>query len=230
MHLPNDNLTAALVDGFQAGQVRLVHHEIGDLIVSSGRLVGCDPFVFPDTAPFTIQVPQGRLPLTLSIAETGIDQRVAFAILRISESAPVRWEMVTTGHRLPANLKDDEIVGYGVDSGTGCFADATAASLFHEKLRNDANYFDVLDAEMQKTDQRGWSCINVSLGDTNLIAFSSGYGDGVYATYAGFDSQERLSRIVTDFDVLPEEDEAPAPAAAKPKVSTGFWKRLFGKR
>lgn len=232
MSTPVDNLNAALLDGFQAGRVRLIHRKIGDLIITSGRLVGCDPFVCPEAAPFSVQLPNGRLPLVLSLAETGTDQRVAFAVLRISDSTPVRWEMLTTRDRLPSNLKDDEIVGYGVDSGTGCFADCTAAALFSSKMRNDANYFDILDDEMQKTYRHTWSWLNVELGQANLIAFSSGYGDGVYATYAGFDLEGRLSCVVTDFDVLPVEDEnvAPDPEPAKAKTLTTFWKGLFGKR
>jgi hypothetical protein len=42
-----------------------------------------------------------------------------------------------------------------------------------------------------------------SFGGANLIAFSSGYGDGMYATYAGFDADGQVSVAVTDFNVIP---------------------------
>jgi hypothetical protein len=36
----------------------------------------------------------------------------------------------------------------------------------------------------------------------NLIAFSSGWGDGAYPSYFGYDAKNRLASVVTDFHVL----------------------------
>jgi len=43
---------------------------------------------------------------------------------------------------------------------------------------------------------------NRKFGDVNLVAFSSGYSDRLYATYASFDSQGDVTAVVTDFMVL----------------------------
>jgi hypothetical protein len=48
---------------------------------------------------------------------------------------------------------------------------------------------------------------------TNMIAFSSGWGDGCYASYRGYDADDKIACLVTDFDVLDhppfsEEEEA----------------------
>jgi Protein of unknown function (DUF4241) len=131
-----------------------------------------------DTAPFSLRLTKSSVPLTLSIAEIGTDQRVAFAILRITESTPVRWEMMTTPGQDLSNLKEDEMFGHGGDSGTGCFADSTTISLLNKKMGEDADYFEVLNSEMEKTYRPTWSWLNVNLGEANLMAFSSGYGDG----------------------------------------------------
>jgi hypothetical protein len=40
----------------------------------------------------------------------------------------------------------------------------------------------------------------------NLIAFSSGYGDGRYGSYAGFNCEGDIVAVVTDFNVLAGED------------------------
>lgn len=208
MKPPMNDLSAALVNGFITGNIHLFHHDLGELTVRSGKLVACDPFVCPGTVPFSLRLPQAQFPLTLSIAETGTDQRVAFAILRVADLVPVRWEMMTAPGANPSELKDGEIFGYPVDSGTGCFADATAMSLLDEKMRRDPKYFDTLSVEMDKTYRHTWSWLKVDLGEASLFAFSSGYGDGFYATYAGFDPQGRLSHIVTDFAVLPSAETA----------------------
>jgi hypothetical protein len=43
----------------------------------------------------------------------------------------------------------------------------------------------------------------MKFGEGNLIAFSSGYGDGAYATYAGYNANGELCAVVTDFGVVP---------------------------
>ena len=58
-------------------------------------------------------------------------------------------------------------------------------------------------AEMDKTYRHTWSWLDMKLGGGNLIAFSSGYGDGSYASYAGFDSERHVSVVVTDFAIIP---------------------------
>ena len=47
----------------------------------------------------------------------------------------------------------------------------------------------------------------MKFGDGNLIAFSSGLGDGLYATYAGLDSQGNVIVVVTDFMVFEEDNK-----------------------
>lgn len=58
--------------------------------------------------------------------------------------------------------------------------------------------------EMNKTYRHTWSWLNRKFADGNLVAFSSGYGDGMYATYAGLDQANEIAVIVTDFSVVPD--------------------------
>jgi hypothetical protein len=41
-----------------------------------------------------------------------------------------------------------------------------------------------------------------------VIVFQSGYGDGFYASYWGFDAEGQLVCLVTDFDLFYEDDQA----------------------
>jgi hypothetical protein len=227
MYLSTDNLDAALKSDCDLGNIHLTHRDMGELSLPTGRLVACDPFVCMDTDPFSLPLTKGSVPLTLSIAEIGTDQRVAFAILRITESTPVRWEMMTTPGQDLSKLKEDEMFGYGVDSGTGCFADSTTISLLNKKMGEDADYFEVLNSEMEKTYRPTWSWLNVNLGEANLIAFSSGYGDGFYATYAGFDSEQQLSRLVTDFEVISAKEKPATGLGVEASPRKGYWQRFF---
>lgn len=203
-----DYLLLALQDGVQAGETTLRHHRVGDLTLPTGKLVACDPFVTPEAEPFSLLLPRGTFPVILSVAETATDQRVAFATIRFKPTSPVRWEMMATGANDPSKLEPGDIFGYGVDSGTGCFMDASSGRALTEKMNDDNNFFETMMAEMNKTYRHTWSWLNMKFGDGNVIAFSSGEGDGLYATYAGLDSQGEVAVVVTDFMVLDEDARA----------------------
>jgi hypothetical protein len=60
-------------------------------------------------------------------------------------------------------------------------------------------------AEISQAKQTEWKAHDMKFGDANLIAFSSGFGDGAYATYAGLDAQDQVAVVVTDFAVIDRE-------------------------
>lgn len=216
---------SALEDGYTMGEMKLSHHSAGDLILPSGQLVACDPIVVPDAPPFKLSLPSGSFPVTLSIAHIKTDQRVAFATLRFTQTAPAYWEMLAAGNQEISTLKEGEIFGYGVDSGTGCFMDLSTCRALAERMDKQQDFAETLIDEMHKTYRNTWSWLDTMLGEGNLLAFSSGYGDGVYATYAGRDSNGQISAAVTDFGVLPFEK----PQKSTRKTRSSFLSRLFRK-
>jgi hypothetical protein len=202
-----DYLSLALQDGIQVGETTLRHHQVGDLTLPTGKLVACDPFVTPEAEPFSLHLPRGTYPVVLSVAEIASDQRVAFATVRLKQTSPTRWEMMTTGTNDPSKLEPGHMFGYGVDSGTGCFMDELAGQALTQKMNDERSFFETMMAEMDKTYRHTWSWLNMKFGDGNLIAFSSGEGDGLYGTYAGFDSHGEVAVVVTDFMVFDEDSK-----------------------
>jgi hypothetical protein len=67
------------------------------------------------------------------------------------------------------------------------------------------DFFETMIAEMEKTYTPTWSWLDMSFGEGNLLAFSSGYGDGVYATYVGYEAGGEICIVVTDFGVVPSD-------------------------
>lgn len=201
----NKYLSSALLNGSQIGTTTMSHRHAGNLMLPSGRLVACDPIVFPETEPFELMMPKGSFPVVLSIAMLGNDQRVAFATARLRDTSPVAWDMMTLADQDSSTLKPDEIFGYPVDAGTGCFMDAKAARDLQQAMKVNPDYYETLIAEFDKTYVPTWSWTNLKLGngEQNLVAFTSGFGDGFYASYAGFDEQGEVSAVVTDFGVVP---------------------------
>lgn len=218
---------SALEDGYRAGEMTLHHHTVGDLVLPSGQLVACDPFMLPDTPPFKLSMTSGKFPVTLSIAHTKTDQRVAFATLRLTQTVPASWEMLTVRNQEISTLEEGELFGYGIDTGAGCFMDLSTSRALAERMAEQQDFYQTLITEMDKTYKNTWSWLDTKLGEGNLVAFSSGYGDGVYATYAGSDSDGQVCVVVTDFGVLPFEKSAQKPTR---KTLSSFVMGFFGKR
>jgi hypothetical protein len=100
-------------------------HSIGELVLTSGRILACDPMLMCETPPIADTVPPGRYPVILSVAELPSgDQRVACALLRLSEHAAVRWAIATPQGQTLSALTPAQAFGYSVDFATGCFMDA----------------------------------------------------------------------------------------------------------
>ena len=204
------DLSAALAEGTRAAEdgesVSLSLHALGDLVMPTGQIFACDPFlVSPDEGPFTRTVPPGRYPVLVNVARMqSYDERVAYAIVRVADTPPVRWELALLPGHDASELGDDEFFGYGVDSGTGCFMDAFAAERLEARAAEIGDNQDLED-EMVKTYVHTWAWVDFVLDpDTgaNVIAFSSGWGDGMYPSYWGLDETGAVVCLVTDFGVL----------------------------
>jgi len=182
-------------------------HDIGLLEVTTGRVAASDPLVSPDPPAFTQAVPNGRHPVRVIAARFGDDERIAYALLRFSEAPTVRWENARTGED-GAPLRKGEFFGYGVDSGTGCFMDPHAGGLLNARMEQEDDYFETIIDEMDKTyaHTRSWADIRPDPSSPgNVMCFSSGWGDGSYPSFFGFDAKGKVAVLVTDFMVVGED-------------------------
>ena len=141
-------------------------------------------------------VAPGTWPVWLSIAHLpGDDQRIAAAWLRLAEGLPERWEPA-----LLEGLPDQRDPAYGVDSGTGAFLSAEAAPLLAARL--DEGFAKEAAAAMraQYADTREWAVLPVpGSAGLDVALFSSGMGDGAYASYWGFDAAGQTVCLLTRF-------------------------------
>lgn len=173
---------------------------LGELEVSSGQLVACDPLSAFQLEPFVQAVPNGKHRVQLAIAKLDNgDQRVAAARVIFRFGTPTRWTLATIAGENVAELQEGSTFGYGVDSGTGCFVDAAVAAGLPDPEVQKA-----ISAQLEETYVHTWSCAGVPLQGGNVVAFSSGFGDGSYSSYWGFGAGGELLMLVTDFGVLVE--------------------------
>jgi hypothetical protein len=189
------------------GPIALRCRRIAELVVTSGKVVACDPFTGQDADAFRGEIAPGRYPVVLCLAGflAEGDERVACALLRIGGGRCARWEVAASPSQASGELRAGYIFGYPVASGTGCFMDADAAGALTARLRKDTGYAEQLIAQMARAHAPGRAWLDMPIdGATgaNLVAFSSGFGDGFYPSYWGRDADGRITGLVTDFQVL----------------------------
>jgi hypothetical protein len=173
---------------------------LGTLDVPSGRLVACDPFTTefaPPSPGFARTAPTGVFPVEVAIArfENG-DQRIACARVRFAspDERAVKWEPAFGEGQGP--FEDGSLPGYGVDAGTGCFFDCAAVGDVGETDPDE--WLVAFQANQVDT----WSWHVTAPEKASVILFSSGFGDGIYTSYWGFDASGAIVELVTDFEVL----------------------------
>jgi hypothetical protein len=177
-------------------------HLIGNIIIKDGYIVACDPFIYNNDLPFSNKFPTGYFPVELAIAQIGDDERVAFARIKFSNETPSSWTIAVCDGEDISKFNDDEVIGYGVDAGTGAFMDISGAEEFISFLTEKENNFQILIDEMEKNYKHTWDWLLWNRNNTNVAMFKSGWGDGVYATYIGYDGTGCICRLVTDFAVI----------------------------
>ena len=180
--------------------------DAGQLRVLSGRIKACDPFVGMQHKPFTPMVPEGDFKVRLALVDGGIDdRRVALARVDFSFEPAVRWEMAVTEGQDIATLKDGEHFGYPVDAGTGSFVDAATAAVAAQRMAADEGITQRWIALGEKSASAKSApnfYANIDFEPGNIIMFQSGWGDGLYASWFGYDAQRRIAALITDFNVV----------------------------
>jgi Protein of unknown function (DUF4241) len=180
--------------------------DAGWLRLTSGRIKACDPFVGMEHRPFAAAVPRGDFPVRLALVDGGVDDsRVALARVGFSPSPAVRWEMAVTEGQDIGTLKEGEHFGYPVDAGTGSFVDAETAAVASRSMAADEDlaqrWIDLGEKGVSGKGAPNFYA-SVDIGPGNIIMFQSGWGDGLYASWFGYDQQGRIAALVTDFSVV----------------------------
>ncbi|WP_064683793.1 DUF4241 domain-containing protein [Rhizobium bangladeshense] len=199
-------LSDAELSGRSIGVIRM-----GNVELTSGRIVAADPLAQPDRPALARTVAPGDYPVTLYQAFG----RIAAASMRFAEGKPDHWELAVLPGQDPATLKNDEFFGYPVDAGVGCYMDAQTLDLIDErqaqvqvqKPGSDINYYDdVLAADLDAN--KGVYALHrpVAGKKGNVAVFWSGWGDGVYPVFWGLDRDGRALVLLTDFAVIENAD------------------------
>lgn len=175
---------------YDGRDVNIECQEVGKLFLPTGDIVACDGLI-PDVDAFEQKVKPGSYPVILSLALTNLGRHVACAMLHFSDTMPKIFKPA-----IVANGGSSYQHEYGVDTGTGCFADLEAINA----LLDGPEKYERLKQEVHKPDV-DWVDFRVS-ESCNILVFSSGEGDGTYPSYFGYDADGNAVCLATDFGII----------------------------
>lgn len=192
--------------------------DIGTVHFPTGQIFACDPLVeLEDTLPFLQTIPAGTYPVKICVVPSEkYGDRYACVKVEVSREKPVRYELGMVGNEnLDAALGDDDYFGFGVDAGMGCIADIQTQAAFKtywaKRLEEDPDidpyndlFCDLLEENAQAHPKYQGDCgdwLNWTVPDTdcNLPIFSSGWGDGYYPVYFGYDAKGEVCAVYVRF-------------------------------
>lgn len=206
------------------GEIEVDILDIGEINFPTGEILACDPLVDLEYAkPFIQKVPIGKYPIKIAVVPSKeYGDRYACVKIEFSKNKPIIYELAMTGAEEELDeAKDDEFYGFGVDAGMGCVADKKTQEeyiKYWKKLveEEDADnpfddIFDDLLIESAKKypkyqrEYGDWANWTIPNTDVNISVFTSGWGDGVYPSYFGYDKNGELCGFYIHFIDIEKE-------------------------
>jgi len=183
--------------------------EVGNLNLPTGKIAACDPILTNDMKPFDMNFPLGNFPVL--VHKERDSNCIAYVEIVFKEALVEKWDLATTEDQNRTDLKGEEIFGYPVESGMGCFMDLETQDglnhveqklfqrkgddfmgiyeeFFHQHFFDDHGAIDQF-AFLKPDEEK----------DGNIFAFETGYGEGFYATYIGFGKDNEPVKMITEF-------------------------------
>jgi hypothetical protein len=187
--------------------------QLDSIRIESGRITACDMVQVSNATPFAATFPRGSFPVQVAIAHyKNYDERIAFCRIFFSRQPVASWTMAVWPGTEPLSPFDSSFYGYGVDGGIGMFIDSLAQRELNSQFDKDPELSSkIFITEMDKHSRPTWDYVVYPFSNHNLAAFSTGMGDGRYASYIGYDSAGRICRLLTDFDLVDWFHAKPAP-------------------
>jgi hypothetical protein len=199
---------------------RKLHHiDMGKVNFPTGEIIVCDPLTYLDreSEPYFTKVPTGNFPVDTLVVEVEEDHfRYAATRIRFSEKTAVKHMEALLGYEDLTELGEDEYFGFTVESGLATIVDVATRDQFCDFVNrwdyeNDEDknlYDDFFMAEFEKSYQEkpsfqreggDWINIKIPNSDADLPMIQTGFGDGTYPVYFGFDENNEVCEIVLQF-------------------------------
>ena len=192
--------------------------DIGEVNLPTGEILACDPLVELGEAKTYIQkTPVGKFPVKIAVVlSEDYGDRYACVKVEFSKNKPVVYELAVTGNEEKMEeAGEDEYYGFGVDAGMGCVADKKTQDEYvkywkklEEEEGADNPYDDIFEELLEESFKKSpkyqrdcgdWANFIIPNSDLNIPVFASGWGDGYYPCYFGYDEKGELCGFYIHF-------------------------------
>lgn len=198
--------------------------DIGEVNLPTGEILTCDPLVELGEAKTYIQkTPVGKFPVKIAVVlSEDYGDRYACVKVEFSKNKPVVYELAVTGNEEEMDeAKEDEYYGFGVDAGMGCVTDKKTQDEYvkywkklEEEEGADNPYDDIFEELLEESFKKSpkyqrdcgdWANFIIPNSDLNIPVFASGWGDGYYPCYFGYDEKGELCGFYIHFIDIEKE-------------------------
>lgn len=186
------------------GRMQIEKIEAGKLKLSTGRIIATDPILMYDDESYSEHVKPSTYSVYIYAGKTeNRKKQTVAAELRFNDNDIVRWEMALLKGESSKGFAHDEFMGYEVENGLGCFMDESVMEILDVMSEEELDKYEKSLRDTVRNSE--CSCADMIIDKKtghNIIIFASGWNEGTFPTYYGFDKDNKLARLVTDFMVI----------------------------
>lgn len=191
---------------------------IGKVHCPTGNIIVSDPLAYLPSNHFSpvldVQIPIGEYPVEVSICRSNeIGLRMCTVRLKIKETNAIEYKLANpTKESAAFEGKDGVLSGFPVDAGMISICDQQVAKEYKDFLDNwhknnpNGNHYDDYFAEFFKASEEKFPQYQREGGDfiewenpktkNKLVMVASGFGDGFYQSYWGYDSKNEVCELI----------------------------------
>ena len=187
--------------------------DMGEVNFPTGEILVRDPLVWlhRDEKPYLQSVPVGKFRIKTLVAKIEEDHyRYVMSRVKFTEEEPVVYYEALKGDENLDFLEEESIFGFSVDAGLATIVDVETKNAYcdfedswYEENPNK-DIFEKNAVENPLYQREGGDWINFRIPNTNLSIpmIQTGFGDGVYPVYFGYDKNKNLCDIVIEYIYL----------------------------
>lgn len=194
-------------------------HTFENVRFSSGNIIVGDPFIsLSDEENITCLdecVTPGCYPLDIAVVHPPHDGvRIAGLRMRITDREAVTYRPAETWYARNG-IRHEGLMGFAVEAGLACITDEAAAQAYRTFTRQwqdqhpGENLYDSYFAALFQESYESFPELQREHGDfirwqipeseEEIVICASGYGDGYYSTFCGYDEEDRAACIAVMF-------------------------------
>ena len=195
--------------------------DMGEVNFPSGKIIVRDPLVWLSKRelPYLQTVPVGKYRLETLVAKIEEDHyRYVATRVRFTDQDPVAYYEALSGDEDLDSFDEGSFYGFAVDAGFATVVDVETRDAYCDfeeawyKENPDKNIYDDFFAEvfrqsfietpLYQRDGGDWINFKIPGTDLSIPMIQSGFGDGVYPVYFGYDKDNQLCDLVIEYICL----------------------------